>query len=83
MENKSYPSSPQIRRLQKFILWCKDNEIQLHEIDFGDLHLVITDLEVIAPEQEEVSFNKPTNNRAEPQSMYDEILSRRGIVPGE
>lgn len=76
------PSVADLKRLKDFLSWAKENEIQLHEVDFGTIRLTLTDLELM---QEEVVTSPDYKGKEvpTPASMYDQILQRRGITPNE
>ena len=83
MENKTSttkaPSAPELKRLKEFLIWAKENEIQLHDVDFGSVKLTLTDLELLG--EETVDAPDYSRDTPEPKSMYDDIASRRGIKP--
>lgn len=77
---KTVPSAPELKRLKDFLIWAKENEIQLHEVDFGSVKLTLTDLELFQEEETTKPDYEP-RDVPEPQSMYDDMLKRRGVQP--
>jgi len=74
------PTAAELNRLKKFLLWAKENEIQLHDVTFGDINITMTDLDLIEG-QEEVKQYDGKVTAPEPKSMYDHLARARGIMP--
>jgi len=78
------PTAPELNRLKDFILWAKENEVQLHEVDFGSIKLTLTDLELLEQATAEETtdlYSRDSKETAEPQTMYDELAKMRGVTP--
>lgn len=76
---KLAPTASELKRLKDLLIWAKDNEIQLHEVDFGSVKLTLTDLNLFKAEEDD-NPDYSRGGTAEPKSMYDDILRRRGVV---
>lgn len=77
---KKAPSAAELKRLKDLLIWAKENNIQLHEVDFGSIKLTLTDMEYVE-EETEVELPKEHNmmETPDPKSFYDDLARRRGV----